>query len=252
MERNFILGAVVVAVVAMAAAATLKHDRAHDVRASDADPEMALIESTAVPVSASMSEQTERRASSPIDERRDDALLAHVEHKYRYLLADVESAHVDELKRRLLAHEGEEDLTRKAGTDAHVSEMLSPHEREYYEALKDSDLEQHQLAEYAGGVGNVAPLNQTQERQILDAKLRQKQRYAATLRDAGIDREMLSEAERQYAQAQVAEALKGYLDDFLIEVSPALTSEQYSLLRNYETTEYQRELERLQRKINSE
>jgi hypothetical protein len=129
--------------------------------------------------------------------------------------------------------------------------MLSPREREYYELLKESDLEQHQVAEYVGGVGNVAPLDQRQERQILDAKLRQKQRYAATLRDVGLDRDSLSETERAYAQAQVAEAFKGYFDDFLMEVSPSLMQDQYTLLRNYETTEFQRELEKLQRQINS-
>jgi hypothetical protein len=43
----------------------------------------------------------------------------------------------------------------------------------------------------------------------------------------------------------------GYLDDFLMEVAPLLTAEQYTLLRNYETTEFQRELERLRRQINS-
>jgi hypothetical protein len=244
MERNFILGTVVVCVVAIAAAATLRNDRKHA-----AGGEVTLTESTPAP--AATSEKTQRHPSSPIDERRDDALLAHVEHKYRYLLADVESAHVDELKRRLLAREGEENTVRKATTDAQVSEMLSPREREYYDVLKDSDPEQHHVAEYVGGVGNVEPLDPDQERQILDAKLRRKQRYAATLHDAGLDRDTLSETERRYAHAQVAEALKGYLDDFLMEVAPLLTAEQYKLLRNYETTEFQRELERLQRQINS-
>lgn len=246
MERNFILGAVAVSAVLVAAGVIWKHDRAHE-----AAGEVLRIEDGPVPASTAMTRKSERQPYSPIEERRDDALLAHVEHKYRYLLADVESTHVDELKRRLLAREGEENLASKATTDVQVSEMLSPREREYYEALKDSDLEQHHVAEYVGGVGNVEPLDPRQERQILDAKLRQKQRYAATLRDAGLDREQLSEAERQYARAQVAGALKGYLDDFLMEVSPSLTSEQYMLLRNYETTEYQRELERLQRQINS-
>lgn len=244
MERNFILGTTVVCVVVIAAAATLRNDRTRD-----ADGQVAPTESTPVPMEAS--DRTERHPSSPIEERRDDALLAHVEHKYRYLFADVESAHVDELKRRLLAREGEENMARKATTDASVSEMLSPRERDYYDALKDSDVDQHHVAEYVGGVGNMEPLDQRQERQILDAKLRRKQRYAATLRDAGLDRETLSHTERQYAHTQVAEALKGYLDDFLMEVSPWLTSEQYMLLKNYETTEFQRELERLQRQINS-
>jgi hypothetical protein len=250
MERNFILGAIAVCAVAFAAATSWKHDEVNGAAgagSADPDPTPTRIELAA----PSPAPRAERHPSSPIDERRDDALLAHVEHKYRYLLADVESAHVEELKRRLLAHEGEENVSRKVTTDADVNELLSPPEREYYEALKASDLEQHQVAEYVGGVGNVAPLDPGQERQILDAKLRQKQRYAATLRDAGLDRETLSDAERRYAQAQVAEALKGYRDDFLMEVSPSLTSEQYTLLKNYETTEHQRELERLERQINS-
>jgi hypothetical protein len=251
MERNFILGAIVVCAVGFAAAMSLKRDRAPDTGASG-DSSVVHVASPPSPEAPAISPaRTEGDFSSSLQERRDDALLAHVEHKYRYLLADVESAHVEELKRRLLAHEGEENISRKTTTDAHVSEMLSPREREYYQSLKDSDLEQHQLAEYVGGIGNVAPLEKSQERQILDAKLRQKQRYAATLRDSGLDRDTLSAIERQYASAQVAEALKGYLDDFLMEVSPLLTSEQYSLLRNYETTEFQRELERLQRQINS-
>jgi len=251
MERNFILGAIVVCAVAFAAATSLKRDKALEAGASG-DSSAIHVESLALSEAASTPPaKTERHLSSSLQERRDDALLAHVEHKYRYLLADVESAHVEELKRRLLAHEGEENISRKASTDAHVSEMLSPREREYYHVLKDSDLEQHQVAEYVGGIGNVAPLDQSQQRQILDAKLRQKQRYAATLRDSGLDRDTLSVTEREYARAQAAEALKGYLDDFLMEVSPLLTSEQYSLLRNYEHTEFERELERLQRQINS-
>lgn len=248
MERNFILGAIAVCAIALAAATSWKTDEARRTadagRADPAPPRIKFATPSPTP-------RVERRPSSPIEERRDDALLAHVEYKYRYLLADVESAHVEELKRRLLAHEGEENTSRKVTTDAQVNQMLSPREREYYHALKESDLEQHQVAEYVGGIGHIAPLDPKQERQILDAKLRQKRRYAATLRDSGLDRETLSDAERRYAQSQVAEALRGYRDDFLIEVSPSLTSEQYSLLRNYETTEYERELERLQRQINS-
>jgi hypothetical protein len=249
MERNFILGAVVVSAVAIATATALKKEPVPYAPASGANLDVPRIEFVQVPPPAM--EPGASQPYSPIEERRDDALLAHVEHKYRYLLADVESAHVEELKRRLLEHEGEENTTRKVTTDARVSEMLSPREREYYHALKESDVEQHHVAEYSGGVGNVAPLDARQERKLLDAKLRQKQRYAAVLRDAGLDRDTLSEAERRYAHAQVAEALKGYLDDFLMEVSPWLGPEQYKLLRNFETTEVERELERLQRQINS-
>lgn len=178
------------------------------------------------------------------------ALLAHVEYKYRYLFAEVDPASVDELKRRLLEREGSSSLDR-AQFDSRVAELLPAREFAYYRALKDSDLEQHHLAEYAGGVSNVLPLDDRQERQVLDAKLRQKQRYATALRDLGIDRDTLSPAEREYAHAHVAAALKGYLEEFLLEVSPALTPEQYMLLKNYEATEFSRELERLQRSINA-
>lgn len=251
MERNFILGAVVVCAVAIAAAASLKENGASDTAAVNADSGVTQVQTPRSPAPTSSAAKPLRQRSSPLEERRDDALLAHVDHKYRYLFADVESAHVEELRRRLLAHESEENLTRKAGTEALVSEMLSPREREYYQALKDSDVEQHHVAQYVGGAGHVAPLDPDQERRILDAKLRQKQRYSTAVRDLGLDRETLSPAEREYARAQVTEALKGYLEDFLMEVSPSLTADQYTLLSSYETTEFQRELEKLQRQISS-
>jgi len=203
------------------------------------------------PLAAESMNRTEGRPFSPIQDRRDDSLLAQVEHKYRYLLADVESAHVEELRRRLLAREGEANIVRRATTDASVSELLSPRNREYYESLKDSDLEQHHLAEYVGGIDNVAPLDDQQERRVLDAKLRQRQRYAAAVRDIGLDREVLSATEQAYAHEHVAEALESYLDDFLAEVAPSLTAEQFTLLRNYEVTELQRELQRVQQRINA-
>jgi hypothetical protein len=251
MERNFIVGAVVVCAIAFAAAVGLRTNDERDAEASGTDSTATRIERAPRISSTTASEKSEGQPLSAIEQRRDEALHAHVEHKYRYLLTDVDGARRDELKRRLLELESEENITSKAATDARVRELLSPREREYYDALKDSDAEQHHVAEYVGGVGNIEPLDPRQERQVLDAKLRQKQRYAAAVRDAGLDRDTLSVAERAYANAQVAEALKNYLDDFLMEVSPSLTSEQYALLRNYETTEFQRELERLQRQINS-
>jgi hypothetical protein len=131
MERNFILGALVVCAVAFAAAASLKTDEARDAGASGSDLKMRQVERTVESAATATPAPAERQLSSGLAERRDDALVAHVEHKYRYLLADVESSHVEELKRRLLALEGEENSVRKATTDAQVSEMLSPREREY-------------------------------------------------------------------------------------------------------------------------
>lgn len=251
MERSHILSAGVICIVAFGAATSWNRDDAGGDVQSGAHPEAPRVERTPASISAKSIALVERQPPASMLGQHDGAFFAHVEYKYRYLLADMESARIDDLKRRLLDRENEPDLARKATHDERISEMLSPREREYFQALKDSDLEQRRVAEYVGGVGNVAPLDESQERQILDAKLRHKQRSAATLRDIGLERQMLSVVEREYAHARVAEALKAHLDDFLLEVSPSLTQEQYTLLRNYETTEFHRELEQLQRQINS-
>ena len=247
MERNFIVGASVVLVVALGASTALQPRDDNGVSES---PVVRVERGSESPSRPTM-EKVARHSAPPIEDRRDDSLLAYVEHKYRYLLADAESAHVEELKRRLLEREGEVNLMRQADTDARIAELLSPKELTYYHALKDSDLEQHHVDEYVGGIGNIAPLDENQERQILDAKLRQKQRYAAVIRDMGLERDRLSQDEREYAHTQVTESLMSYLDEFLIEVSPSLTPEQLTLLRNYETTELTREVERLQQRINA-
>lgn len=237
--------------VALAVTVVLQHRNVDDAGAAGAAPAVEGSESASGSAVHLNAQKTARHQSSPIDDRREDALLGYVEHKYRYLLADVESAHVDELKRRLLEREGEANIAHRASTDARVGELLSPRELAYYQALKDSDLEQHHLTEYIGGIGNVAPLDERQKREVLDAKLRQKQRYAAALHELGLDRDALSQTEREYAHTHVTAALKGYRDDFLMEVAPSLTPEQFAQLRNYETTEFTRELERVQQRINS-
>lgn len=249
MDRNFILVSTVVMAAALAATIALQPREAEPNNVEAAKP--AEHEREVTFASSPTEIPSKRHPPSPIDDRREDSLLVYVEHKYRYLLADVESAHVEELKRRLLEREGEVNMARRASTDARIGELLPPRELAYYESLKDSDLEQHHLDEYVGGINNVAPLDDRQQREILDAKLRQKQRYASALRDAGLDRESLSDSEREYAHARGAEALSNSFNEFLMEVAPSLTPEQLNLLRNYETTEFQRELERLQQRINA-
>lgn len=186
-----------------------------------------------------------------VEDVGDVALLAHVEHKYRFLIADADKQHVVELRQRLLERESQASLAERERLEAQISLLLSADGVAYFEALKDSDLEQHHLAEYTGGISNIAPLDPRQERVVLDAKLRQKQRYETVMRDLGFDRDALSPAEREYAHKRTAEALKRYLDDFLSDVAPALTLEQYTQLKNYETTEFDRQLARLQQKINA-
>jgi hypothetical protein len=119
------------------------------------------------------------------------------------------------------------------------------------ELSADATVERQQLAEYVGGVSNVAPVSDEQQRAILEAKLRHRRAYETVLRDSGIQRETLSTVERDYAHRIVARALQDYRENFLLDVKPVLTDEQFTLLSNYESTEFQRELERLQININA-
>lgn len=246
-DRNIVLGVVMVAAVAYAATAILKNRQAYDI----AEPPGAQApESRERPLVSPLVPEQER-ALGATEEPIDAALLAQVEHKYRFLIADVDEEHVDELRRRLLERESQLDLRSRNRIDAGIGKILPAESFAYYQALKDSDLEQHHLAEYTGGISNVAPLNERQERIVLDAKLRQKQRYASLMRDVGFERESLSNEERAYAHARTAEALKQYMEDFLSDVAPSLTQDQYTQLKNYETTEFTRELSRLQQRINA-
>ena len=246
-DRNIVLGVVMVAAVAYAATAILKNRQAYGIVEP---PSVQAPENRERPLVSPLVPEQER-ALGATAEPIDTALLAQVEHKYRFLIADVDEEHVDELRRRLLERETQIDLGSRDRIDAGIGRILPAESFTYYQALKDSDLEQHHLAEYTGGIDNVAPLNERQERIVLDAKLRQKQRYASLLRDVGFERESLSNEERAYAHARTVEALKQYMEDFLSDVAPSLTQDQYTQLKNYETTEFTRELSRLQQRINA-
>lgn len=250
MDRNVVVGAVIVAAIAYAATTLLKNREVTQPSGSMESPG-AQLENPQPRRLGSPLVPEQQRALAAADDYADAALRAQVEHKYRFLIAEVDQEHVDELRRRLLARESEIDLSSRARMDAGIGQLLPADSFDYYQTLKDSDLEQHHLAEYTGGVNNVAPLDQRQERAVLDAKLRQKQRYASVMRDAGLERASLSNEERAYAHARAKEALKQYLDEFLAEVQPSLTAEQFTQLKNYETTEFDRELSRLQQRINA-
>lgn len=200
-------------------------------------------------------------ASQALDER--------VRWKYRYLLADFDSNALvqEDLRQLLLAHEETAALFQRAeqsgdastiaelkallaDIDDQVRQSLDWARYEQFESLKHSDDQQRQLAEYTGGISNVAPLDAQSERAILEAKLRHKKAYETALMDSGIDRKTLSAEERQYAHATVANALNDYRDNFLIEARALLNDEQYELLSNYETTEFQEMLAEMQTSIN--
>jgi hypothetical protein len=248
MDAKLLLGAAVVMVVAYAATVALKsEDSAVAPPVRPTNPPVQTTQSGRVDDAITV----EPERALTMDDAADAALLAHAEHKYRFLIADVDPDQVEKLRRLLLDRESEGSLAARNRLDAQIGQLLSADGFAYFQVLKDSDLEQHHVAEYTGGISNVAPLDERQERIVLDAKLKQKQRYGTVMRDVGLDRDALSAAEREYAHKQTVEALKRYLDEFLSEVAPALTPEQYMQLKNYEATEFSRELARMQQKINA-
>jgi cell division septum initiation protein DivIVA len=187
----------------------------------------------------------------------DQAFIDFVSKKYQYLLADVRSSAVRAklmqllLEREHLVAALPESRPRLAQIEREIQALLPAAHFTTFDLLKESDEEQHHVLEYAGGISNFAPLTPAQQRAVLEAKLRHKRQFETALRDAGMDRETLSFAERDYAHSVVQRAMQDYKNGFLMDVQPILTEDQYMLLSNYETTELDRELQKLQIAINS-
>jgi hypothetical protein len=141
-----------------------------------------------------------------------------------------------------------QQLAELAALDQKTGTLLHPGDLATYEVLKDSDVEQWQLDDYAGGVSNVAPLSDDDRRAILYTKLAHRQRFRQVLADSGLMNGALNATERLYAFNEVSRALGESRDSFLGEVRQYLyNDEQFTLLSNYENTEYADELEKLRR-----
>jgi hypothetical protein len=191
--------------------------------------------------------------------------VSRVSHKYRFLLDDIPPR----LRERALALLIEREDLVKAKDRGHASVRIPSQARllkienqlrallghaafTQFEMYKDSDREQQALGPDAGNSSNVAPTNLPQERAVLDAKLRHKQQYETILINSGIEQAGLPLAQRQYAYEVVGRALNEYKDGYLRDVRPYLPNEeQYTLLSNYEETEFRRELDRLQELLNA-
>lgn len=194
----------------------------------------------------------------------------YVADKYRFLLemagrsprgSEKLRAALQERERLLVgintARQGNDELERAAlpereaqlaALDQRISQMLPAADIGVFEILKDSHIEQFQLDEYAQGISNVAPLQDTQRRAILFSKLAYRQRFRETLHQSGLMNGDLPPAQRQAALAGVSRALKESRDSFLQEARQHLSDEeQYTLLANYENSEYDAELEKLRR-----
>ena len=137
-------------------------------------------------------------------------------------------------------------LAELAALDQKIGTLLRPGDLATYEVLKDSDIEQFQLDDYAGGVNAVAPVSDTDRRAILYTKLVHRQRFRQVLADSRLMTGELNASERQFAFAEVSRALAESRDGYLQEVRQYLyNDEQFALLRNYENSEYAAELEKL-------
>jgi hypothetical protein len=131
---------------------------------------------------------------------------------------------------------------------AAATQNLPPQSRVH----KDSFAEQErELAEYFGGISNIAPVNEPLKQALLESKFRHRIAFDLALKDAGVKRETLSNAERAYAHEAAARALTDYRRDFLIDVKPLLSEQQYTMLADFEATEFKRRLAALQTEINS-
>lgn len=190
----------------------------------------------------------------------DGALAAWVEWKYRYLLEDAEldPASRRQLVRLLVARESlvrDPDAgrlrDRLADIERQLDALLGAADRDRYRALRESEAEQHRLVDYGGGIDQIAPLDDDQRKRLLTTRLRYKAIFERDLAGAHLDQPVLSSDERAQAYAIVNAALDRYRDAFLRAAAAILDDEQMVLLASYETTEMERERQRLQIAINS-
>jgi hypothetical protein len=190
----------------------------------------------------------------------DRDLLAWVEWKYRYLLEDAQLDPVSrtQLVRLLMAREGlvrDPDAAnlhdQLADIEHQLDALLGAADREHYKSLRESEAEQSRLGDYGGGLDHVAPLDDDQMKRLLAAKLRYKAIFERELGDAHLDQPVLSVDARARAYTIVNAALDRYRDAFLREAAGILDDQQIVLLTSYETTEMERERQRLQIAINS-
>jgi hypothetical protein len=133
-----------------------------------------------------------------------------------------------------------------AAADRNVRMLLPAADLGAFDVLKDSQIEQFQLDEYAQGISNVAPLADGDRRAILYSKLAHRHRFRQLFEESGLTRGELPAEQRHAMLAQVTRALRESRDGFLQEARQYLhDDEQYLLLSNYEHGEYAAELEKL-------
>ncbi len=139
-------------------------------------------------------------------------------------------------------------LEQLATQDQRLRQLLPAADLAAFDMLKDSHIEQFQLDDFAAGIRNVAPLQESERRAILFSKLAYRARFREALDQSGLMRGDLSGAQRLAALPEVARALRDSHAGFLQEARQHLSDEErFTLLSNYETSELTAELEKLQR-----
>jgi hypothetical protein len=132
--------------------------------------------------------------------------------------------------------------------DRKVGSLLASADLAGYEVLKNSDVDQFQFEDYVGGISNVVPLADDKKQAILYAKLTNRYRFNQVLESSGLMRGDLTPSQRQNAFDDVSRALRESRDGFLQEARQHMhDEEQFTLLSNYENTEYSGELDKLRR-----
>jgi len=200
---------------------------------------------------------------TPAVDPEESTIAQYTSEKYQLLLDDLhhlDAAQAGELRQALLERErlaGEPKTAEQKEALARVEDqirgMLNPADHATYQMLRESDLELYKLNEYAGGIANVAPLSAADRKSILRTKLAYKERFRQLLQDSDLKRSDLSAAEREHAYAMTSRALEDYKRSYLQEVRQYLSNdEQYALLSNYETTEFNAEVARLQSMVNDQ
>ena len=184
---------------------------------------------------------------------------AHTRGKYRYLFERLDS-HDPEIPHWLVLLQSREVVARAASPpdssetlqnlDHEILAQLPPSHRDLYLALRDSDAEQRAAGDFIAGIELDAPMTDLQQRELLLTKLRHKRQFAVWREQSGLLREQLSAEERAYAHDQLERALNEYRDAYLIEVRAHLDEAQFQRLSDYERTEFELELQRLQQVIN--
>ena len=176
--------------------------------------------------------------------RANDVLAALMQRERLVVAINTAKQGNDEEARAGLAQQ-QEDL---ANIDRRIAQMLPAAELTAFEVLKDSHIEQFQFDDYAQGIANVAPLRDAERKALLFSKLATRQRFREVLDQSGLMRGDLPPSQRQGALADVSRALRESRDSFLQEARQHLADEeQYTLLANYENTEFNEEMEKLRR-----